>query len=100
MLGLAFTLARAAEPISLAGVIDFHCHTAPDSVPRSINDFELARLARDAGMRSIVLKNHFAPTADRAQLLMREVPGIAVFGGLVLNRAVGGLNAEAVRRMI
>jgi hypothetical protein len=90
----------AEEVISLAGVIDLHCHTGPDTVPRSVNDFELARLARDAGMRGLVLKNHFTPTGDRAQLVMREVPGLEVFGGIVLNRAVGGLNAEAVRRMI
>ena len=31
---------------------------------------------------------------------MQEVPGIEVFGGIVLNRAVGGINTEAVRRMI
>lgn len=90
----------ADEPVSLAGVSDLHCHTAPDAVPRSINDFELARLARAAGMRAIVLKNHYTMTADRAQLVMREVPGLEVFGGIALNRSVGGLNAEAVRRMI
>src|SRR5690242_13543796 len=86
--------------ISLAGVVDFHCHTAPDVVARSITDFELARLAKAAGLRAIVLKNHYTMTADRAQLVMREVPGIEVFGGIALNRSVGGLNAEAVRRMI
>lgn len=99
-LGLSLSVALAAEePVSLAGVIDFHCHTGPDVVSRSITDFGLARLARDAGLRAIVLKNHYTMTADRAQLVMGEIPGIAVFGGIALNRAVGGLNAEAVRRM-
>lgn len=93
-------LQAADEPVSLAGVVDIHCHTAPDAVARSINDFELARLARDAGMRAIVLKNHYTMTADRAQLVMREIPGLEVFGGIALNRSVGGLNAEAVRRMV
>lgn len=88
----------AANP--LVGVIDFHCHTGPDVVARSINDLELARLARDAGLRGIVLKNHQTMTADRAQLAMQEVPGIEVFGGVVLNRSVGGINAEVVRRML
>ena len=92
---------RAAdEEISLAGVIDFHCHTAPDAVARSITDFELARLAKAAGMRAIVLKNHYTMTADSAQLVMRELPGLEVYGGIALNRSVGGINAEAVRRMI
>jgi hypothetical protein len=84
----------------LAGVIDFHCHTGPDALPRSISDLELARLAKLAGMKGLVLKNHYTMTADRAALVMREVEGIEVFGGIVLNRSVGGLNAEAIRRMI
>lgn len=83
----------------LAGVIDFHCHTGPDVIKRAIGDLDLARLAKKEGMRGIVLKNHYFMTADRAQIAMQEVPGIEVFGGIVLNRSVGGINAEAVRRM-
>lgn len=99
---LLFTLPASGQLHDeiLAGVIDFHCHTRPDALPRSLSDLELARLAKSAGMRGLVLKNHFTMTADRAALVMREVEGIEVFGGIVLNRAVGGLNAEAVRRMI
>jgi len=84
----------------LVGVIDFHAHSGPDAWPRSVDDFELARLAKRAGMRGLVLKNHFTSTADRAALVMKEVEGIEVFGGIVLNGAVGGINAEAVRQMI
>jgi hypothetical protein len=91
----------AQPPVNpLAGVIDFHCHSAPDTVPRSLNDLELVRLARRSGLRGLVLKNHYTSTADRAQLAMQEVGGIEVFGGIALNRAVGGINAEAVRKMI
>ncbi len=89
----------AADTNSLRGVIDFHAHTGPDVIARSINDLQLARLAKQAGMRGIVLKNHYSSTANRAELAMQEVPGIEVFGGIVLNRSVGGINAEAVRRM-
>jgi dihydroorotase-like cyclic amidohydrolase len=99
---LAGLLAHAAaqpETISLAGVIDFHCHSAPDTVGRSLNSFEVVRQARAAGMRGVVLKNHFVSTAALAQLAMAEVGGIEVYGGIVLNRSAGGLNAEAVRRM-
>ena len=98
----AAVLARGAaqsEQISLAGVIDFHAHSAPDTVSRSLNSFAVVRDARAAGMRALVLKNHFAPTAALAQLAMSEIGGFEVYGGIVLNRAVGGLNAEAVRRM-
>lgn len=90
---------RAAENL-LTGVIDFHCHSGPDALERSVSDLEIARIARRAGMRGLVLKNHFTSTAGRAELVRQEVPGLEVFGGIVLNRAVGGLNPEAVRRMV
>jgi hypothetical protein len=93
--------ARPADTNSLAGVIDFHCHTGPDISARSISDVQLARLAKKDGMRGIVLKNHYTMTADRAQVAMQEVGGgIEVFGGIALNRSVGGINAEAIKRMI
>ena len=86
--------------ISLDGVVDLHVHAGPDSRPRSVDDVEAARLAADAGLRAILLKNHFTMTADRAALAMRQVGGLEIFGGVVLNRAVGGINPEAVRQMV
>jgi Family of unknown function (DUF6282) len=50
-------------------------------------------------MRGIVLKNHISETASRAALVMKVVPGIEVFGGVVLNNAVGGVNPAAVEWM-
>ena len=96
----AFALAAGQEAeISLAGVVDLHFHTGPDSRPRSVDDIEASRLAAAAGMRAILLKNHFTMTADRAAIAMAQVDGLEIFGGLVLNRAVGGINPEAVRQM-
>ncbi len=101
LLGLSACAApQADEAHPLAGVIDFHCHSGPDLLPRSVTDLEIARIAKRAGMRGIVLKNHFTMTAGRAALAMREVEGLEVFGGVVLNRAVGGINPEAVRAMM
>ena len=88
------------QEISLAGAIDFHVHSGPDSRPRSVTDLEVARMTQRAGMRGIVLKNHFTMTADRAALAMDQVDDLEIFGAVVLNRAVGGLNAEAVRQMV
>lgn len=94
----------AQEPANLKdnplkGVIDFHVHSGPDSFTRSITDYEIARVARRSAMRAIVLKNHFTTTADRAYLA-EKATGMTCYGGIVLNRAVGGLNAEAVKRML
>ena len=91
--------AAGQTEVSLVGVVDLHAHAGPDSRPRSVNDIEAARLAQAAGMRAILLKNHFTMTADRAAIAMAEVDGIEIFGGVVLNRAVGGINPEAVRQM-
>ncbi|MFQ5775080.1 MAG: DUF6282 family protein [Kiloniellaceae bacterium] len=83
----------------IQGAIDFQVHSAPDIIGLSVNDLEVARAARRAGMRAIVLMNHITITADRAGLVAAEVPGIEVFGGIVLNRAVGGINPIAVEWM-
>ena len=78
------------------GVFDMHVHAAPDIAPRKTNDLELARAAADAGMGGIVLKGHQGSTVERAWLVQQVVPNIRVFGSLVLNYPVGGLNPNAV----
>ena len=103
--GLALLLmvtaaAAQEEPVSLAGIIDFHTHAGPDSRPRSMDDIEAARQFKEAGLRGMVLKNHFTPTHDRAALAMSQVDGLEIFGGVVLNRSVGGINPEMVRQMV
>lgn len=96
-------LAAAAAALSaqaLSGVIDIHAHADPDSLPRSIDALALARLARARGMRGLVLKNHYEPTAGLAWLARQQAPGLEVFGGIALNRAVGGINPAAVEHMV
>jgi len=95
----ALTLAGVAHA-QLAGVIDIHCHADPDSVARSIDAVDLARLAKQSGMRGIVLKNHYESTAALAYVVRKVVPGLEVFGGIDLNRSVGGVNPAAIERMV
>src|SRR5947207_6069723 len=83
----------------LMGTIDIHVHSDPDDRPRSIDAIDVAKLARARGMRGIVLKNHYDPTAGLASIVRKEVPGIEVFGGIDLNLTVGGMNAAAVEHM-
>lgn len=98
-------LAQAAFPppppkvSPAAGVIDMHVHSHPDVFGRNMDDIDVATLAKSRGMRGIVLKNHISETASRAALVMKAVPGIEVFGGVVLNNAVGGINPNAVEWM-
>ena len=84
---------------TLNGVVDIHAHCDPDSMPRSIDAIDLAKLARDRGIRALVLKNHYEPTESIAFLVRKVVPGIELFGGIALNRTVGGVNPAAVERM-
>jgi len=83
----------------LAATIDIHVHTLPDNVPRSVDGLEAARQAKAHGMRGVVLKNHYDPTAGLAYLARGAAPGLEVFGGIDLNLTVGGMNAAAVEHM-
>ncbi len=84
----------------LAGTIDMHIHPSPDVTRRSVNDIELARKAKEMGMRGVVMKNHEFPTDARAYLVKQAVPGVEVFGGITLNYPVGGINPAAVETML
>jgi Family of unknown function (DUF6282) len=83
----------------LAGAIDIHVHSHPDNVARSLDGLEAASQARAHGMRGIVLKNHYDPTAGLAYLARKAAPGLEVFGGIDLNLTVGGMNAAAVEHL-
>lgn len=86
----------------LKGIIDIHAHVGPAtdlSLPRTFDAIELTQLAARHGMRAINLKQHYLETASWAYLVSRMVPGIKVFGGIALNRSVGGLNVNAVEQV-
>lgn len=87
---------------AMQGIIDMHIHAAPDVRARKLDDLELMEASVQRGVRAIVLKSHNVPTADRAYLVNRvateKYPDVkfTAFGGLCLNRPVGGLNPDAV----
>jgi hypothetical protein len=87
----------SAFPDFLEDAIDLHVHSAPDVDARRFNDLDLAREAERAGMGAILIKSHQNSTVERAWLVSKVVTGIQVFGGLVLNDTVGGLNVAAVK---
>lgn len=87
---------RATVSGILQGAFDTHIHSAPDVLPRKSDDLELVQRLMAAGMSGFVLKSHYICTVDRATLLRKLYPGIKVFGGIVLNNSVGGLNPTAI----
>jgi hypothetical protein len=82
--------------IDIDGAYDLHIHSSPDLFPRITDDVRMVADAASKGFAGIVMKNHFEGTASRAQLAGRTVTGLKVYGGLVLNRYVGGINPYAV----
>jgi microsomal dipeptidase-like Zn-dependent dipeptidase len=90
------------EVEELAGIIDVHQHVGPAtqlSITRALDAIEAARIAKRHGMRAIVFKQHYLETASWAYLVSQFVPGIKLFGGIALNRSVGGLNPNAVEQV-
>lgn len=84
------------ELVDLRGAVDMHVHSHPDLFPRLTDDLEVAIAARDAGMRGIVYKCHHESTVTRAYYTRSLVPGLEVYGGIVLNSYVGYVNPAAV----
>ena len=85
---------------ALTGAIDLHAHHGPDSYARQWDAFEVVKLAKERGMRGVVLKNHWTETAGLAQLIRKYgTQGIEVFGSVTLDTPVGGVNPMAVRYM-
>jgi len=80
----------------MKGAIDIHFHCMPDTVQRRMDEVEMAEMARDYGMRAILLKCHDTMTPDRAYYVDKMVEGVEVYGGVVLNYPLGGFNPLAV----
>lgn len=91
--------------VSMKGVCDMHVHTNPDLRLRAYDDFELADAAVRVGARAIVIKSHLGFTVNRAYLTNRYVErvygkdtGFTMYGGVVMNKVIGGVNPEAVEK--
>jgi hypothetical protein len=79
-----------------SGMIDCHLHTYPDNFDRTVSAVEAARGARERGLKAIVLKGGAFETVTRAAEANAAVPGIKVYGGIVMNKPSGGINPAAV----
>ncbi len=72
--------------------IDMHVHVGPEVIPRRYDPTTL-RMSETGLLAGAVLKNHFYSTVPA----VNESQAFAEYGAVVLNWAMGGLNAEAVR---
>jgi hypothetical protein len=99
LLSIAPLLQPPVAAAQIEGAIDVHVHSAPDSVPRALTAIETAQIARRHGMRAVLYKSHFVETASLAFLVAQVVPEVGAYGGIALNRSVGGFNVAAIERM-
>lgn len=81
---------------AIEGAYDLQVHVAPDVIERRTDDLDLARDFLAHGLCGFVLKSHYIPTAERAAVVTKAVPGIAAYGAISLNHSVGGLNPVAL----
>lgn len=81
----------------LAGAVDLHIHSGPSMHPRKIDHMAALREAEEAGMKAILLKDHYYPTMPIATMLNNNMDASTkVLSAIVLNHPLGGLNPSAV----
>ena len=81
----------------MQGAVDLHVHSGPSLMPRKVDHFEVIQQAADAGMKAVLLKDHYYPTMPIAHLINKHLNlPVQTIGAIVLNNPVGGLNPSAV----
>jgi len=80
----------------IQGAYDLHVHSAPDVMPRKLDDLEMAQRVIAAGMAGYAMKSHYFCTAERAALSRKLYPECDSIGTVTLNGSVGGINPMAV----
>jgi microsomal dipeptidase-like Zn-dependent dipeptidase len=79
------------------GAIDMHIHIDPESrLKRRQDSFQLAKTAKEYGMKAIILKNREYGTVALARLVQDLVPEVKVFGSFTMDNEAGGFNPGAV----
>jgi hypothetical protein len=80
----------------LRDAYDLHIHSAPDVLPRKMDDVEMAQRIIASGMKGYAIKSHYFCTSERAQIIRTMYPLCNAIGTITLNSSVGGINPMAV----
>ena len=75
---------------------DLHVHSAPDVLPRKMDDVEMAQRIITSGMKGYAIKSHYFCTSERAETIRKIFPSCNAIGTITLNSSVGGINPMAV----
>jgi hypothetical protein len=99
-------ITREAVDQLLVGSIDTHVHGGSEPFERAQLEDEIVMDATRAGMKAIVIKTWYTPSASRNQLLTKwlrpwaaqnGLEPVKIIGGITLNASVGGFNPRAVQ---
>ncbi len=82
----------------LKGTVDSHVHCGPHINQRTVTVFDAVRQAAAVGQIGLGIMDVFASTSGLAALAMRELGhlGVEVFGGIILEPYVGGVDPRVV----
>lgn len=96
------TVSDAVVDDLLKGAVDLHIHSGPSVMARLVDHIQAIEQAASVGMRALLFKDHYYPTAPIAELIRERYAhtGVQAFGGLVLNNAMGGFNPYAVEHAL
>src|SRR5690606_14936521 len=89
---------EAAVTELIKGAVDLHVHSGPSTMPRMLDHLEQVDDAAKAGMRAVLFKDHYYSVGPMLPMMRRLNPHkqVEMYGSLVLNTTVGGLNPYAV----
>ena len=82
----------------LHGAVDLHCHSGPSVMPRYFDHYEAMQEASAAGIRALLVKDHYYSAAPVTAVLNKHFAhfNVRMLSGVPLNSQSGGLNIYAV----
>ena len=86
----------------LQGAVDLHCHSGPSVMPRYFDHYEAMQEASEAGVRALLIKDHYYSATPVTVMLNKHFSHMKVtlLSGVPLNNQSGGLNLYAVEHGI
>lgn len=82
----------------LKGAVDLHCHSGPSVMPRDLDHVEAMEEAAKAGMKAILIKDHYYSATPITAMLNTRFAHLNViaYSGVPLNNTTGNFNKYAV----
>lgn len=86
----------------MQGAIDLHCHSGPSVMPRYCDHHEAMHEASEAGLRALLIKDHYYSATPVTEMLNKHYRhlNVELLSGVPLNNQSGGLNLYAVEHGI